>query len=52
MSGASNVTYWLRRRNIEPSETLVKAILGKAKESDHILTEEEVMGVVRQHGVP
>ena len=50
MSGASNVTYWLRTRNIEPSEGLVKAILGKAKESDHILTEEEVMAVVRGHG--
>jgi len=48
MSGASNVTYWLRTRNIEPSDALVKAILAKAKESDHILTEEEVMGVVRQ----
>jgi len=47
MSGASNVTYWLRSRNIEPSEALVKAILAKAKDSDHILTEEEVMAVVK-----
>lgn len=46
MSGASNVTYWLRSRSIEPSEALVKAILVRAKESDHILTEEEVMSVV------
>lgn len=48
MSGASNVTYWLRSRSIEPSEALVKAILGRAKESDHILTEEEVMSVVHE----
>ncbi len=47
MSGASNVKYWLRARNIEPSEVLVKAILGRAKESDHILTDEEVMSVVK-----
>jgi len=46
MSGASNVTYWLKTRNIESNERLVKSILAKAKESDHILTEEEVMAVV------
>ncbi|MEZ4227361.1 MAG: LeuA family protein [Polyangiaceae bacterium] len=46
MSGASNVTYWLKTRGIEPSEGLVKAILARAKGSDHILTEPEVMEVV------
>jgi|RhiMethySRZTD1v2_1073278.scaffolds.fasta_scaffold09341_5 isopropylmalate/homocitrate/citramalate synthase len=46
MSGASNVTYWLKSRNIEPSESLVKAILAKAKESDHILSDEEVLRIV------
>ena len=49
MSGASNVTYWLKTRKIEPSEALVKAILAKAKDSDHILTEAEVMSVVQAH---
>jgi 2-isopropylmalate synthase len=49
MSGASNVTYWLRSRNIEPSENLVRRILAKAKESDHILSDEEVLSIV--HGV-
>lgn len=48
MSGASNVTYWLRSRNIEPSERLVKAIIARAKESDHILTDGEVMEVVNR----
>lgn len=46
MSGASNVAYWLRTRNIEPNEKLVKAILAKAKQSDHILHDEEVMAIV------
>ena len=47
MSGASNVTYWLRSRNIEPSEELVRRILAKAKESDHILSDDEVMAIVK-----
>jgi 2-isopropylmalate synthase len=46
MSGASNVTYWLRSRNIEPSEDLVRRILAKAKESDHILSDDEVLSIV------
>lgn len=50
MSGASNVTYWLKSRGIEPSEALVRAILARAKDSAHILAETEVMEVVRAHG--
>jgi 2-isopropylmalate synthase len=46
MSGASNVSYWLRARNIEPSEPLVAAILQAAKATTHILSDEEVMGIV------
>jgi len=46
MSGASNVSYWLKARNIEPNDQLVKAILARAKESDHILRDDEVMAVV------
>ncbi|MBX3183914.1 MAG: 2-isopropylmalate synthase [Polyangiaceae bacterium] len=48
MSGASNVNYWLRQRDIEPTEALVKGILARAKESKHILTEDEVLSVI--HG--
>jgi 2-isopropylmalate synthase len=48
MSGASNVSYWLRERKIEPDETLVAEILKAAKEKDHILADEEVMAVVRR----
>ncbi len=49
MSGASNVTYWLRKRSIEPSKELVDAILAVAKKSDHILEDPEVMAIVREH---
>jgi 2-isopropylmalate synthase len=47
MSGASNVTYWLKHRGIEPSKGVVDAVLSAAKKSHHILTEDEVMAVVR-----
>lgn len=46
MSGASNVSYWLRKRKIEPSKELVDAILAKAKDSAQILSDEEVMEIV------
>jgi 2-isopropylmalate synthase len=46
MSGASNVNYWLRRRGIPTSETLVKEILAAAKAQDHIMTDDEVMSVI------
>jgi 2-isopropylmalate synthase len=46
MSGASNVTYWLKHRGIEPSKPLVDAILAAAKKSHHILSDEEVMSIV------
>ena len=46
MSGASNVNYWLRQHKIEPSKELVDAILARAKGTDHILAEEEILAVV------
>jgi 2-isopropylmalate synthase len=46
MSGASNVNYWLRQRKIEPSKELVDAILAKAKGTDHILSDEEILAVI------
>ena len=47
MSGASNVSYWLKQRGIEPSKGVVDAVLAAAKKSTHILSEDEVMAVVR-----
>ena len=48
MSGASNVNYWLSQRKIEADETLVSEILKAAKALDHIMTEEEVLAVVKR----
>jgi 2-isopropylmalate synthase len=48
MSGASNVNYWLSQRDIPSDETLVSEILKAAKATDHILTEEEVLAVVKR----
>ena len=48
MSGASNVGYWLRERGLEPSDELVAAILEVAKATTHILSEKEVMDVVKR----
>jgi 2-isopropylmalate synthase len=46
MSGASNVNYWLRQHKLEASKELVDAILARAKGTDHILTDEEILAVV------
>jgi 2-isopropylmalate synthase len=46
MSGASNVAYWLRSHDIEPTDAVVAAILKKAKSEKHILSDEEIMAVV------
>jgi 2-isopropylmalate synthase len=46
MSGASNVNYWLREHDIEPSQELVDAILAKAKSEKHILSDEEIRAVI------
>jgi 2-isopropylmalate synthase len=48
MSGASNVNYWLQKRGIPSDEVLVAEILKAAKQTDHIMTEEEVMRVVNR----
>ncbi|HIA04910.1 MAG TPA: 2-isopropylmalate synthase [Myxococcales bacterium] len=49
MSGASNVHYWLTRRNIQADEQLVDAILSNAKATNRTLAEEEIMAIVRKH---
>lgn len=48
MSGASNVKCWLEQRKIESDETLVAEILKAAKTLDHIMTDDEVMAVVKR----
>jgi 2-isopropylmalate synthase len=49
MSGESNVLYWLRKRHIEPEPALVKRILESAKGTDHLLTEEEIQQIIKEH---
>jgi 2-isopropylmalate synthase len=46
MSGASNVSYWLKKRGIEPNEGLVGEILRVAKSTTHILSDDEVTAIV------
>ncbi len=51
MSGASNVTYWLRKRGIDASDALVAAVLDAAKGTRHLMSDDEIMEVVaRSHG--
>ena len=49
MSGVSNVTFWLRQRNIEPEDGMIQAILRAAKQSDHMLSDDEVKAVIARH---
>jgi 2-isopropylmalate synthase len=48
-SGEANVTWWLRARGIEPEPLLVRRILDIAKSGDHLLTEEEIRQVIKDH---
>ncbi len=49
MSGISNVRFWCRKRDLEPTDELAKAILARAKQSKRLMTDDEVMAVVRAH---
>jgi 2-isopropylmalate synthase len=49
MSGASNVGFWLETHGIESSPELVQRILQAAKESTHVLSDDEIHAVVRAH---
>jgi 2-isopropylmalate synthase len=46
MSGKSNVIYWLEKRGIEPSETLVNRIYDRAKSAHGVLEEHEILELV------
>jgi 2-isopropylmalate synthase len=48
MSGGSNVIFYLSQRGITASPELIQAVLQAAKESDHILLEPEILGIVRR----
>jgi len=48
MSGRSNVVFWLEKRGIEATEERVQAIYNRAKQSDRLLTTQEVMETIHQ----
>jgi 2-isopropylmalate synthase len=48
MSGISNVQCWLENHGIEPRADLVDAVFRRAKESDRLLSDEEILALV--HG--
>ena len=50
MSGVSNVRYWCRRRDVEPTEPLIQAILQRAKGEKRLMTDDEIWEVVRAEG--
>jgi 2-isopropylmalate synthase len=46
MSGKSNVRFWLESRSIPVTEELVDRILERAKQAGHILSDEEIRGII------
>ncbi|MFZ1159305.1 MAG: LeuA family protein [Candidatus Sulfotelmatobacter sp.] len=46
MSGKSNVLFWLERRGIPATDDLVERIYSRAKQSDHTLSEAEILECV------
>ena len=48
MAGDSNIIYWLRSREIEPTDELVARIRAAAKSTNRVLDEAEVMSIVQQ----
>lgn len=49
MSGASNVNWWLVQHGFSPEEGLVSLLLAQAKKSDRVLSDDEVIHIVRQY---
>ncbi len=47
VSGRANVEFWLAKRGIPVTEELITKILSYAKQQDHILSEEEIRGIIR-----
>ncbi len=45
MSGKSNVLYWLEKRGLAASDDLVERIFQAAKQSDRLLTEDEILAL-------
>ncbi len=48
MSGKSNVIFWLEKRGIKPTDELVEKVLSRAKQSDRLLSEAELLEICGQ----
>ena len=48
MCGRSNIIYWLEKHGLKADEALISRIFERAKSSDHILTEQEIMATVAE----
>jgi isopropylmalate/homocitrate/citramalate synthase len=46
MSGKSNVQFWLERRGIQVTDELVDRVFARAKQSDHTLSDAEILECV------
>jgi 2-isopropylmalate synthase len=46
MSGKSNVVFWLESHGLEASEERVERIFNRAKQSNAVLSDEEIMAIV------
>lgn len=46
MSGESNVIYWLKQHDVEPTLDRISAVRKFAKESDHTLSDDEIWGAL------
>jgi 2-isopropylmalate synthase len=51
MSGLSNVVFWLEHHGYEPVDAVVQAVFRAAKNSDRVLTDDEVHEIVRSAAV-
>ena len=47
MSGRSNIVYWLEKHGINPANGLVNQIFAAAKNSNHVLGENEVHNIIQ-----
>ncbi len=52
MSGRSNVVFWLRQHQLPVSDSLVDKILARAKESNHVLRDQEIMQIIYEPEQP
>ncbi len=46
MSGRSNAEFWLRDHGVEPTHERLDAVMGAAKATDHVLTDEEILTTI------